>query len=151
MMKDKLNFVWNKTYQKVFDDIKSEIAKRPTLSAYNSWLNIETILTTNVSQYGLEAVLSKVSNGVEQPIIFVSRTLSDAEKNYSVIEKETLAVHWAMQWLRTFIWGRRFTVQTDHKPHRTTIKILSKKKKEKNCHRPRHETVSVAYWVPQTV
>ena len=33
-----------------------------------------------------------------------------------MIEKETLAIHWPMQRLRTFIWGRRFTVRTDHKP-----------------------------------
>ena len=116
MMKDKVNFVLDKTHQKVFDDIKSEIAKRPTLSAFDSLLNVETILTTDASQYGLGAVLSQMSNCVKQRIIFVSRTLSDAEKNYSVIEKETLAVHWATQRLRTFVWRRRFTVQTDHKP-----------------------------------
>ena len=81
------------------------------LSAFDSSLNIETILTTDASQYGLGAVLSQMSNGVEQPIIFVSRTLSDAEKNYSVTEKETLAVHLATQRLR-----RRFTVRTDHEP-----------------------------------
>ena len=115
-MKGKVNFVWDESHQKVFDDIKSEIAKRPTLSAFDSSLNVEKILTTDASQYGLGAVLSQVSNGVKQPIIFVSRTLSDAEKNYSIIEKETLAVHWATQWLLTFLWGRIFTVRTDHKP-----------------------------------
>ena len=83
MMKDKVNFVWGKTHQKVFDDIKSEIAKRPTLSAFDSSLNVETILTTDASQYGLGAVLSQVSNGVEQLIIFVSRTLSDAKGSLS--------------------------------------------------------------------
>ena len=116
VMKDKVNFVWDETHQKVFDDIKSEIAKRPTLSAFDSSLNVETILTTDASQYGLGAVLSQVSDSVKQPIIFVSRTLSDAEKNYSGIEKETLAVHWATQWLRTFLWGRRLNVRTDLKP-----------------------------------
>ena len=61
-------------------------------------------------------MLSQVSNGDEQPIIFVSCTLSDADKNYSVIGKETLAVHWATKQLRTFVLGRRFTVRTDHIP-----------------------------------
>ena len=116
MMKDKVDFGWDENHQKVFDDIKSEIAKRPTLSAFDSPLNVETILTTDVSEYGLGAMLSQVSNGVEQPIIFVSRTLSDAEKNYSVIEKETLVVHWATQRLCTFVRGRKFTIRTDHKP-----------------------------------
>ena len=97
-MKDKVNFVWDEKHQKVFDDIKSEIEieKRPTLSAFDSSLNVQTILTSDASQYGLRAVLSQVSNGVEQPIIFVSCTLSDAKKNYSIIEKETLGYETAM-------------------------------------------------------
>ena len=64
MMTDKVNFVWDETHQKVFDDIKSEIVKRPTLSAFDSSLNVETILTTDASQYGLGTVLSQVSNGI---------------------------------------------------------------------------------------
>ena len=57
MMKDKVNFVWDKNHQKVFIDIWSEIAKHPTLSAFDSSLNIETILTSDASQYSLGAVL----------------------------------------------------------------------------------------------
>ena len=53
MMKDKVNFVWAETHQKVFDNMKSKIAKRPTLSTFDSFLNIETIVTTDASQYGL--------------------------------------------------------------------------------------------------
>ena len=64
MMKDIVNFVWDKKHQKVFNDTKSGIAKRPTLSAFDSSLNVETILTTNASQYGLGAMLSQVPNGV---------------------------------------------------------------------------------------
>ena len=116
MIKDKVNFVWDENHQKVFDDIKLEIAKRPTLSPFDSSFNVETKLTNDASQYGLRAVPSQVSNRVKQPNIFVSCTLSDAEKNYSMIEKETLAVHWATQRLRTFLWGRRFTIQTYQYP-----------------------------------
>ena len=111
-----MNFVWDENHQKVLDNIKSEIAKHPTLSAFDCSLNVEMILTTYASQYGLGNVLSQGWNDVEQPIIFISHTVSSAEKNYSVIEKETLAVHLAMQQLCTFRWGRRFTVRTDHKP-----------------------------------
>ena len=44
MMKDKVNFVWDETHQKVFEDIKLEVAKHPTLSAFNSSLNVERYL-----------------------------------------------------------------------------------------------------------
>ena len=97
-----MNFVWDENHQKLFNNIKSEIAKQPTLSAFDSSLNVEMILTTDASQYGLGNVLSQVWNDVEQPIIFISHTLSAAEKNYYMIEKETLAVHLAMQQLCTF-------------------------------------------------
>ena len=53
MMNDKANFVLDKTHQKVFNDIKSEIAKHPTLSAFDFSLSVEKRLTTNTSQYGL--------------------------------------------------------------------------------------------------
>ena len=58
----------------------------------------------------------EVSNSGEQLIIFVLCTLFDAEKNYCMNEKETLPVHLATQLLRSFVWGRRFTIRTDHKP-----------------------------------
>ena len=57
MIKDKLNFVWEETHQKVFDDIKSEIVKHPTLSAFDSLLHDETIHTTDGSQYDVGAML----------------------------------------------------------------------------------------------
>ena len=49
-------------------------------------------------------------------IVFVSRTVSDAEKNYPVIEKEMLACFWATKRLRSFLWGMNYTLRTDHKP-----------------------------------
>ena len=53
-----MKFVWDKNLQKVFDNIKPVIAKCLTLSAFDSSLNVETILTTDLSQYGLAAMLS---------------------------------------------------------------------------------------------
>ena len=77
---------------------------------------VKTVLTTDASCYGLGAVLTQTSGGEEKIIAFVSRTLSDAEKNYSVIEKEMLACFWATKRLRSFIWGMNYTLRTDHKP-----------------------------------
>ena len=121
MMKDKMIFLGEENYQKVFHDIKL-IAKCPTLSAFDSSLKVETILTTDASQYGLGAMFSKVSNGVEQPIIFVSRTLCYAEKNYSMIEKETLAVGYATttyirmgQEIHRMNWPQTFYQYPDYK------------------------------------
>ena len=53
-------------------------------------------------------------NNPKDPIMFASRTLSKAEKNYSQIEKEGLAIIFAVKKFDQFIYGKHFTIQTDH-------------------------------------
>lgn len=60
--------------------------------------------------------MSQVQNGREYPITFVSRKLLPHEKNYSTVEKECLAVKWAVGKLRYYLLGREFILVTDHAP-----------------------------------
>ena len=52
----------------------------------------------------------------ERPIMFTSRTLTNAERNYSQIEKEALAIIFAVKKFHQYIYGQFVTIQTDHKP-----------------------------------
>lgn len=54
--------------------------------------------------------------GTERPIAFASRSLTKAEKAYSQIDKEALALYWVVVKFHTYLYGRRFTLVTDHKP-----------------------------------
>lgn len=74
------------------------------------------IVTTDASQFAVGAVLSQKQNGKDKPLAFASRTLTKTETNYSTIEKELLAIIFAVKYFRPYIYGRKFLLVTDHKP-----------------------------------
>ena len=79
--------------------------------------NKPMVLACDASQYGIGAVLSHImEDGQERPIMYTSRTLNPAEKNYSQLEKEALAIVSAVKKFHNFLYGRHFTIQSDHKP-----------------------------------
>ncbi|GJQ86388.1 hypothetical protein Trydic_g8478 [Trypoxylus dichotomus] len=69
-------------------------------------------LTTDASNVATGGVLSQNS----KPIAFYSRSLNSAEKNYSTIEREHLAIVECCKHFRPYIFGREFLIETDHKP-----------------------------------
>jgi hypothetical protein len=74
------------------------------------------ILTTDASNFAIGAVLSQGPIGQDRPVAYASRTLTKSEENYSVIEKEFLAITWGCKYFRPYLFGKRFTLFTDHKP-----------------------------------
>ncbi|CAG9120015.1 unnamed protein product [Plutella xylostella] len=74
------------------------------------------ILTTDASSVALGAVLSQGTVGSDQPIAYASRALSDTESRYSTIERELLAIIWAVKHFRPYLYGHKFLIYTDHRP-----------------------------------
>jgi hypothetical protein len=72
------------------------------------------IVYTDASDVGIGGLLTQVYDGVEHAIGYASRTLSCAEKNYGVTERECLAIVYSLKELRSYVYGTHFKVVTDH-------------------------------------
>ncbi|KAK7579781.1 hypothetical protein V9T40_008715 [Parthenolecanium corni] len=113
LMKD--CFKWTKNCEKAFEEVKREIASDRVLVPYDPQLPV--LLATDASPYGLGAVLSHIyPNGIEKPICFASRSLSETEQKYSQIDKEALGIYWGVHKFFVYLYGRHFTLVTDHRP-----------------------------------
>ena len=110
-----VKWFWGEQQEKAFNNIKELLSSPPIVIHYDA--NKPLVLTTDASEYGIGAVLSHVStDGTDQPIACYSRTLSKAEKNYSQLDKEGLAVIFGLKKSHQFVYGRHVTIVSDHKP-----------------------------------
>ena len=106
---------WSHVEKRAFQASKKLLTEAPVLVHYDP--SKELILSCDASAYGLGAVLAhKFSDGSEKPIAFASRTLSPAEKGYSQLEKEGLACVFGVKKFHEYLFGRMFSLYTDHKP-----------------------------------
>lgn len=115
LLQKNVQFKWTKVQEDAFRQIKELLSEETLLAHYNP--EAELILTCDASPFGLGSVLQqKNANGSIQPIAFVSRTLSKPERNYAQIEREALSIVFGAEKFRHYLLGRKFTLQTDHKP-----------------------------------
>jgi hypothetical protein len=76
--------------------------------------NHEFILDTGVSNISIGAALSQKINDEERPIAYASRTLTKSERQNCVTRKELLAVVYFSKYFKHYLYGKQFTVRTDH-------------------------------------
>jgi hypothetical protein len=103
---------WGPEQDQAVVKIKSSFLEPPLLSHFDP--SLPTLLHTDASNYAVGAVLSQLHDGVERPVCYASKTLDRAQTNYTVTEKECLAVVWATELFRTLLLGTPFTLETDH-------------------------------------
>ncbi len=105
---------WTPAAEEAFERVKGDLTSVPVLRAPD--FSCPFLLQMDASGTRLGAVLSQIQEGEEHPVIYINRKLISAERNYAAVEKEALAVKWAVLELRYYLLGRKFTLVTDHAP-----------------------------------
>ena len=108
-----------------FDEIKDALIKAPVLQAPNWSLPFE--LMCDASDFAVGVVLGQRVDKKPVAIYYASKTLMDAQVNYSTTEKELLAIVFALEKFRSYLLGSKVIVYTDH----SALKFLFKKKEAK--------------------
>lgn len=108
-------FKWTEEGKIAFNKVKKMICESRGLTFFDP--EKPMILTCDSSQRGIGSVLSHVmSNGEERPIYFFSAALTEAQKGYSQLERESLAIVLSIKKFHKFLYGRKFLIRSDHKP-----------------------------------
>jgi len=100
---------WTKEHQTVFESFKKLLAKE-TLLAYPDFSK-PFVIHTDASDYQLGAVISQN----RRPIAFYTKTLNSAQKDYTTMDKELLAIVATLQEFRSILLGQELHIYTDHK------------------------------------
>lgn len=106
-------FIWTKEAEESFNKLKECLISAPILSCPDFQKPFE--VHTDASDFGVGAMLTQTIDDVEHPIAYMSKSLSAQERNYSITEREALAVLVALEHWRCYLDnGHKFTVFTDH-------------------------------------
>ena len=109
-------FTWTTEHQTAFEQLKLALTKAPVMGYFD--LSKDTYVTVDASPVGVSAILTQCASGSNdhKVIAYASRSLSTVESRYSQTEKEALSIVWAVEHFHIFLYGKEFTLITDHKP-----------------------------------
>ena len=108
-------FLWNEIHDRAFSRIKEMVTAPPLLKYYEREKDL--VIQYDASEGGLGAAL--LQDG--RPLAYASRALTAAEKNYTQIKKELLAIVFSTERFHQYTYGRSLIVESDHKPLETIL------------------------------
>ena len=125
LLKKGTRFFWNEEQEKAFHLLKNNLTSESVLGFYDPNKSVELI--TDASDFAIAGILLQADkNNFKRPIVYISRSLTDRESKYSVMEKEALALVWAIEKLHVYLYGKHFNATVDHKPLKFIFNPASK-------------------------
>jgi hypothetical protein len=122
ILKEYCQFSWTKECQQSFDTLKQKMVTAPIL-VFPDWTN-EFHVHVDASSITLGALLAQPGGGyIDHTLAFASRKLSTTEINYTIAEREGLAMVYALKKFRYYLLGGHFKMFIDH----CMLKYLFKK------------------------
>ena len=113
MPKKNTKFVWTDELETHFQSIKNKVGSAIERTHYNPQLEIR--MKCDASRAGLGAALERPSPTGWHTVAFASRFLNSNEERYSINEQELLRVVWSVEYFKYYLFGKSFTIITDHR------------------------------------
>ncbi|KAK7108916.1 hypothetical protein V1264_013054 [Littorina saxatilis] len=106
---------WSKECQMAFDRVKEILSSEPLVRLPD--FSRPFTVRSDASSTGIGAALMQPDDdGVLHPVLYASRKLLERETRYSTVERECLALVWAVDKFHRYLFGSHFFVETDHRP-----------------------------------
>ncbi|XP_011684290.1 PREDICTED: uncharacterized protein K02A2.6-like [Wasmannia auropunctata] len=108
-------FEWIEKHERAFENLKRVLSSDLVLTHFDPKKKI--VVAADASSYGMGgALMHEFPDGTLRPVMHFSTSFNAAEKNYSQIQREAAAIVFVVKRFHKYIYGRRFTLLTDHKP-----------------------------------
>ena len=115
LLRQDAKWEWLDQQEQSFQEVKQLLSTPNILVHFDDRKPI--VVACDASPFGIGAVLSHIlEDGTEHPVAYASRSLSPAERRYSQLDKEALAIVFSVEKFHRYIFGRKFLLYSDHKP-----------------------------------
>lgn len=111
----KVKFAWGPAQDSALAGLKEALSSEKVMSFPDNQRPYR--LYCDASSEAIGGVLTQQDDqGIERPIHYFSKQLSEGQKRWATVEREAYAIIFALQKLRPYLYGATFSIVTDHRP-----------------------------------